>query len=76
MSQTLLHLSLGEAATIAEVGGDRVFRRRLMELGLVPGTEIKVLAVAPLGDPIEIEMRASRLSIRKHEAAEISVRPT
>lgn len=71
---TLHHLPLGMSATITEVTGARAFRRRLMELGLVPGTEIKMLAIAPLGDPIEIEARSSRLSIRRHEAAMIAVR--
>ena len=58
---------------IAAVEGTRSFRRRLMEMGLVPGTPIRVIDVAPLGDPLEIEVRASRLSIRKAEAAQIRV---
>lgn len=71
--KTLLELAPRTPAAIIEVSGDRAFRRRLMELGLVPGTEIAILAVAPLGDPIEIEVRSARLSIRKHEAAKIAV---
>ena len=70
---TLLQMPLKAAASITEVTGDRAFRRRLMEMGLVPGTEVVVLAIAPLGDPIEIEARSARLSIRKHEAAMIAV---
>lgn len=46
-----------------------------MEMGLVPGTEVIVRNVAPLGDPLEIEVRHGRLSIRKFEAAQIRVRP-
>jgi ferrous iron transport protein A len=46
-----------------------------MEMGLVPGTAIQVIEVAPLGDPLEIEVRNSRLSIRKAEAAQIRVEP-
>lgn len=72
--KTLLQMPLNQAASIVEVAGPRAFRRRLMELGLVPGTEIVILAVAPLGDPLEIEVRSARLSIRKHEAAMIAVR--
>ena len=61
-------------AVIDSIGGDRPFRRRLMEMGLVPGTVISIVNVAPLGDPIELEVRSSRISIRRHEAALIAVR--
>jgi Fe2+ transport system protein FeoA len=60
---------------ITAVAGARAFRRRLMEMGLVPGTEVTIVNVAPLGDPLEIEARACRLSIRRDEAAQISVAP-
>lgn len=60
---------------ITHVDGARSFRRRLMEMGLVPGTPIQLIEVAPLGDPVEIEVRSSRLSIRKAEAAQIRVAP-
>jgi len=62
-------------AVIVAVDGARSFRRRLMEMGLVPGTPVRLIDVAPLGDPIEIEVRSSRLSIRKAEAALIRVDP-
>jgi ferrous iron transport protein A len=45
-----------------------------MEMGLVPGTSVRVVAVAPLGDPITIELRASRMSLRRAEAAHVRVR--
>jgi ferrous iron transport protein A len=61
--------------SIIAVDGARSFRRRLMEMGLVPGTEVILRNVAPLGDPLEIEVRHGRLSIRKHEAAGIRVKP-
>jgi ferrous iron transport protein A len=61
------------SVVIAAVDGARSFRRRLLEMGLVPGTPIRVTNVAPLGDPLEIEVRSSRLSIRKAEAARIRV---
>ena len=60
--------------TIQAVDGERGFRRRLREMGLVPGTKVTVTNVAPLGDPLEIEVRRGRLSIRRHEAAHIAVR--
>lgn len=60
-------------ATIRQVGGPRGFRRRLMELGLVPGTRIVKTNVAPLGDPLELVVRGSRLSIRHADAAALLV---
>jgi Fe2+ transport system protein FeoA len=48
-------------------------RRRLLELGLVPGTQVTVIGVSPLGDPLELEVRGSRLSLRKKEALSIEV---
>jgi ferrous iron transport protein A len=72
---TLEALPLGGSARISSVAGERAFRRRLLELGLLPGTEITLLRVAPLGDPLEISLRGSRLSIRRREAAEIVVTP-
>ena len=72
--KTLDNLARGESATLASVGGARPFRRRLMELGLLPGTRVTVLNKAPFGDPLEIEARGCRLSIRRHEAALLAVR--
>lgn len=71
---TLADAALGVPHVIDTVGGERAFRRRLMELGVLPGTVVKVLRVAPLGDPIELEVRGCRLSIRRQEAATIGVR--
>ena len=71
---SLKEVPLHIAVIITGVEGSRSFRRRLMEMGLVPGTGVRVVNVAPLGDPLEIEVRASRLSIRKAEAALIVVR--
>lgn len=72
---SLAQMKRGVVATVLEVGGERPFRRRLMEMGLVPGTRVSVVNVAPLGDPIEIELRHGRMSIRRHEASLVSVRP-
>lgn len=56
---------------VERVGGARSFRRRLMEMGLVPGTAVKLVNIAPLGDPIEVELRDSRISLRRREAAQV-----
>ncbi|MDX2056087.1 MAG: FeoA family protein [Polyangiaceae bacterium] len=64
---------IGQTVTIETVGGQRGFRRRLMELGLVPGTAVELLAVAPLGDPLKLRVRGCTLSIRRAEATFIDV---
>lgn len=71
---TLAELKLRQIATIEAVGGDRGFRRRLLEMGLIPGAQVSIVNVAPLGDPFELEVRHGRLSIRRFEAAQIQVR--
>jgi Fe2+ transport system protein FeoA len=70
---TLADVPIGGFATVASVGGQRAFRRRLMELGILPGTRVELVRVAPLGDPIELRVRGSLLSIRREEAATIAV---
>lgn len=72
---SLAALPMRQEATVTEVGGARGFRRRLMELGLVPGTRVRLMNVAPLGDPLELDVRGCRLSIRKNEAEVVRVRP-
>jgi Fe2+ transport system protein FeoA len=71
---TLAEARLGEILTIEGVGGRGAFRRRLLEMGLLPGTPVTVKSVAPLGDPIELLVRGASLSIRKEEAATVSVK--
>ncbi len=73
MTLPLSQIALNSPVAVRQVGGDRPFRRRLMELGLVPGTEVIVTKVAPMGDPLEIAVRGTRLSIRQQEAAALMV---
>ena len=70
---SLAEIALGRAVQVRGVEGPRAFRRRLLEMGLVPGTEVKVVTIAPLGDPLRIEVRGGQWSIRKSEAAQIYV---
>jgi len=70
---SLADVALGQSATVREVAGSRAFRRRLLEMGLVPGIDVRVVTVAPLGDPIQIEVRGGQWSIRRGEAAQIAV---
>jgi ferrous iron transport protein A len=71
--RTLAALQVGESAVVQLVDGVDEISIRLMEMGLVPGTELRVLGLAPLGDPLEIEVRGYRLSIRKSEAARVQL---
>ncbi len=58
---------------VVAIGGERSFRRRLLELGFVPGTPLEKLRTAPFGDPIEVLVRGSSVSIRRAEAGAIEV---
>ncbi|MAF26749.1 MAG: FeoA family protein [Gemmatimonadota bacterium] len=73
--RTLDKVPPGTEAVIQEVGGLPEGSRRLMELGLVPGTRVQVIRRAPLGDPLEIRVRGTHLSLRLSEAAEVYVSP-
>jgi ferrous iron transport protein A len=53
--------------------GGRAYRRKLLSMGLTPGVEFEVVRVAPLGDPVEVKVRGSHLSLRKDEAAALRV---
>jgi ferrous iron transport protein A len=69
----LCDAAIGAALTVEHIGGERSFRRRLMELGLVPGTRVEILGAAPFGGPIELLARGCSLSIRREEAASVVV---
>lgn len=65
----LSELKIGQHATIKSIRpGDRLYRNRLISLGLIPGTSVVLSRVAPLGDPIQILVRGFLLSLRKAEA--------
>ena len=71
---TLAALKVGGQARVESIAGDDEISVRLMEMGLVPGTNIRVVALAPLGDPLEIELRGYRLSLRKSEAERVEIK--
>lgn len=70
---SLDHISIGTSARIAAVRGDDDTSLRLLEMGLTPGIDVRVVGAAPLGDPLELEVRGYRLSIRRSEAARVAV---
>lgn len=66
---TVRELSPGQTATVAGYNtSDAHYRSKLLSMGLTRGTELRLVKVAPLGDPVEIEVRGYRLSLRKKEA--------
>lgn len=69
----LSQIQTGQVVQVVGIAGQSSFRRRLMELGLVPGTRVELVRVAPLGDPVELLVRGASLSIRKAEAGVIEV---
>ena len=73
--QPLTSLALGAAATVTEIKLPPASRPRLMEMGLLVGTKVELVRFAPLGDPVEIKVRGYNLTLRKHEAEQIWVRP-
>ena len=70
---TLADLEVGRSARIARVSGSDTISQRLMEMGLTPGVGVQMVGAAPLGDPLELELRGYRLSVRKSEAARVEV---
>ena len=70
---TLDLLPLGQEAVITAVGGGGALRCRLLDMGLIPKTTVRVEKVAPLGDPIELRIRGYALSLRKEDARNIEV---
>ena len=72
----LAELSIGSAARVVQVHGDGHLEGRLLEMGLTPGADVKLVGCAPLGDPLELELRGYHLSLRKSEAQCVEVEPS
>jgi ferrous iron transport protein A len=68
---TAAELQIGQSARVVEITGDDDISMRLLEMGVTPGVEVRLLGKAPLGDPLELDLRGYRLSLRKSEAARI-----
>jgi len=74
-AKPLTSLALGGSGVVAEIKIPSAQRGRLLEMGLLVGTPIQLIRFAPLGDPVEIKIRGYNLTLRKHEAEQIFVRP-
>ena len=69
----LKEVKTGQTVTVKRLGGEGAVKRRIMDMGITKGTEVFVRKVAPLGDPIEVNVRGYELTIRKADAENIEV---
>ena len=72
--KTLKDVKVGESATVVKLHGEGPVRRRIMDMGITKGVDIYVRKVAPLGDPMELNVRGYELSVRKADAELIEVK--
>lgn len=71
--ETLRNLKVGDTAIVTKIQGEGPVKRRIMDMGITKGASVFVRKVAPLGDPIEVNVRGYELSIRKADAEKIEV---
>lgn len=71
--KTLRDVKIGESVKVVKLHGEGAIKRRIMDMGLTKGVQVTVRKVAPLGDPIEINVRGYELSLRKADAEMIEV---
>lgn len=72
--KTLKQAACGETVTVIKLHGTGSLKRRIMDMGLTKGTQVLVRKVAPLGDPIEVNVRGYELSLRKDDAEMVEVK--
>ena len=71
--KTLMDLRVGEKATVKKVNGQGLLQKRLRDMGFITGVSIKMVKTAPLGDPMEFQLRGYHLSLRKNEARTVEI---
>ena len=71
---TLDELSVGHSGVITQVGGEGILRCRLLDMGLIPLTRITVSKIAPMGDPMELQLRGYVLTLRREDARSIEIK--
>jgi len=72
--ETLATLGVGEAGRVLELQCEGAYRRRLLDLGLIPGTEVRAIMLSPLGNPMAYEIRGSIIALRLKDASKIIVK--
>ena len=73
--KTLRDVKIGDTVKVVKLHGEGATRRRIMDMGITKGTQVSVIKIAPLGDPIDITVRGYHLSLRRSDAANIEVIP-
>ena len=73
MERTLGSAKVGSTVTVIKIEGDGAYKRRIMDMGITRGVEVHVRKVAPLGDPMELNVRGYELSVRKADAEMIEI---
>lgn len=71
--KTLKEMKIGIPARVVKIHGEGALKRRIMDMGITKGVELKIKKTAPLGDPLEISVRGYELSLRKADAEMIEV---
>lgn len=71
--KTLKDIKIGSTGKVVKIHGEGAIKRRIMDMGITKGVEIYIRKVAPLGDPIELNLRGYELSLRKEDAEKIEV---
>ena len=71
--KTLRSVKVGDTARVVKLHGEGAVKRRIMDMGLTKGVDVRIRKVAPLGDPVEVTVRGYELSIRKADADMIEV---
>ena len=71
--KTLKNVACGQTVKVTKLTGDGPVKRRIMDMGITKGVDVFVRKVAPLGDPIEVNVRSYELSLRKADCAQIEV---
>ena len=71
--KTLKTAEVGDTVTVVKLHGEGAVKRRIMDMGITRGVEVKIRKAAPLGDPVEVTVRGYQLSLRKEDAAMIEV---
>lgn len=72
---TLKEIAVGQSAAILSVGGEGALRQHFLDMGVIPGAEITVVKLAPMGDPMELEIHGYELTLRLADAEKILVKP-
>ena len=71
---TIDDLKIGQSGVISQVGGEGPLRLRFLDMGLIPGTRVLLQKIAPMGDPVQIQLRGYELTIRREDARKITLR--